>query len=101
MIYFVTASLRYGSVSAARFRRMFGRDLLRVFEEPIRLLRNRGVLAPHGGRLVLRDGDLGTYLVMSKYFYDESVVARLRRLAGAAGRVPRTPEPVSTRYMLL
>jgi oxygen-independent coproporphyrinogen-3 oxidase len=101
MVYFVTAALRYGEASRRRFRELFGRDLVEVFRAPIRRLERRGLLRVEPDRIVLCAPDLGTYLVCSKYFWGEAVVAALRRVMGPLGRWRRPGYAVDTRHMLL
>lgn len=102
MIYFVTASLRYGAADGREFRKLFGRGISGVFGPELRYLARRGKLKMAGGRVVSLMRSIGEYQVYTKYFYRREIVAFYEK---ELGWKDRAADPVKfddeLRYMCL
>jgi len=82
MIYFVTASLRYGKVSKRKFFALFKRRIKNVFRREIALLIDMGKLAEFRDNIFLRPGGSDSYdeyAILSKVFYDKSLLRRCQK----------------------
>ena len=82
MIYFVTASLRYGKVNNSKFKEIFKEDISKVFKNEIAYLIKRTKIKCSNGYLYSNMANIGEYQVFSKYFYDKKLIANTQKMFG-------------------
>jgi len=100
MIYFVTSSLRYGTVDKFRFRKLFNIDLNSVFPEEIIYLKKRNKIIDNQRFIVSKMRNIGEYLIYSKYFYDKKLIFNFRK-GFLNTNIKRKLKEKDIRYMLL
>lgn len=100
MIYFVTASLRYGQVDKNQFRQLFNQDLDKVFSKKIKYLEKRGKVKNTSKYLYSKMKNIGEYLVFSKYFYDKNLIKYFQKIYHPLLKKDKITED-DIKYMLL
>lgn len=101
MIYFVTACLRYGNVDKKRFKAMFREDLDKVFFKEINYLMQRKKLKNTPGEIISLMGNIGEYLIFSKYFFGNEVLNRCKNKLDWHRQKARKLTQKEINYMLL
>lgn len=80
MIYFVTACLRYGQIDKIQFKRLFNKELDKIFKKEIRYLEKRNKVKNTARYLCSRMRNLSEYPIYSKYFYDKKIIEKCKKI---------------------
>lgn len=100
MIYFVTACLRYGTVSKYQFKKLFNQDLDKVFQKEIKYLAKRRLIKNGSREITSLMKNIGEYLVFSKYFYGQKIINKCKKELNWKGKAEKINKE-ELKYMCL